>query len=129
MPFALRTLIYVLACGLAALSLLGHAQEGAPADGAAAPASRAAAVQQTKCARPVYPPEGLRAKWTGVSTLAFLIGADGAVRDARILKSSGHDALDDAALAALKVCRFEPATKHGDPVESWVPVQYVWTLD
>jgi TonB family protein len=83
---------------------------------------------QKTCVRPRYPAEALRNEWTGESTIAFLIGADGTVKEAKILKSSGHDILDEAAKDALSQCRFKPARKDGQPVASWQPVQYVWAI-
>ncbi len=80
------------------------------------------------CAPPVYPAEALQARMSGVSTMAFLVGSDGAVREARLLKSSGHAILDQAAQAALRLCRFTPAVKNGQPVAAWRPVQYAWAL-
>jgi len=67
-------------------------------------------------------------RMSGVSTMAFLVGSDGAVREARLLKSSGHAILDQAAQAALRLCRFTPARKNGEPVAAWQPVQYAWAL-
>ena len=65
---------------------------------------------------------------SGVSMMAFLVGSDGTVREARLLKSSGHAILDQAAEAALRLCRFRPTLKDGQPVAAWQPVQYAWAL-
>lgn len=80
------------------------------------------------CARPVYPPEALQARMSGVSMMAFLVGSDGKVRETRLLKSSGYTILDQAAEAALRLCRFKPAVKNGHTVAAWQPVQYAWSL-
>jgi protein TonB len=80
------------------------------------------------CPPPVYPAEALQARMSGVSTMAFLVGSDGVVREARLLKSSGHAILDQAAQAALRLCRFTPVVKNGHPVAAWRPVQYAWAL-
>jgi protein TonB len=81
------------------------------------------------CVMPVYPKEALRNEWTGKSTLSFLIGVDGRVKDSKVVKSSGHEILDEAAREALSKCQFKPATVDGKLQEAWHPVQYVWTLD
>jgi TonB family protein len=81
------------------------------------------------CRRPVYPREAIRNEWVGVSHIAFLIGVDGQVKDAKVVKSSGHPILDEAAMSALSTCQFKPATQDGKLVEAWHPVQYVWSLD
>jgi TonB family protein len=65
---------------------------------------------------------------SGVSMMAFLVGSDGAVRESRLLKSSGYAILDQAAEAALRLCRFRPALKNGQPAAAWQPVQYAWSL-
>jgi D-alanyl-D-alanine endopeptidase (penicillin-binding protein 7) len=36
--------------------------------------------------------------------------------------------MDEAARGALLRCRFAPALRDGQPVPTWHPVQYVWTL-
>ncbi len=110
---------------LAACCLTASAQTATPtpADAAQAPPPRKI------CARPAYPREALRKEWTGTSSIAFLIGVDGLVKEAKVVKSSGHDILDTAAMDALSLCQFKPARKDGEPVEAWQPVQYVWTLN
>ena len=40
----------------------------------------------------------------------------GNVKDPAVESSSGHDSLDQAALDAVSVWRFKPATLHGKPV-------------
>jgi len=90
-----------------------------------APPSQQPSVAQD-CAPPAYPPGTQDARMSGVSMMAFLVGSDGAVRETRLLKSSGHAVLDEAAQAALKLCHFRPALKDGQPVAAWQPVQYVW---
>jgi protein TonB len=120
----------ILACALAALTLAARAEDpkgATPGASAATPAFTQPA--PTNCPKPVYPAEAKQAHWTGVSTVAFLISTDGSVRDARVLRSSGHAVLDDATVSALKGCAFRPAMKNGHTVESWQPLQYVWALD
>ncbi|MBI3268465.1 MAG: energy transducer TonB [Planctomycetes bacterium] len=75
---------------------------------------------------PPYPARARRAGWEGAVLLDVLVGVDGACRQARILASSGHPVLDEAALRAVKEWRFEPARQAGRPVESHVelPVEF-----
>lgn len=119
---------------LTALALTGCVQSPAPdrvaaaAQAQPAPPAQQQAPAAQDCARPAYPAEALQARMSGVSMMAFLIGSDGAVREARLLKSSGYAILDEAAQAALKLCRFKPALKDGQPVPAWRPVQYAWAL-
>ncbi|AVR98706.1 energy transducer TonB [Pseudoduganella armeniaca] len=97
--------------------------------GAAHAASTPAAADIGNCARPEWPREALRLGQHGKVTLEFLVGEDGSVRDARVAGSSGHPLLDVAAQEGIRRCRFKPATQDGQPVESWMKLQYVWTLD
>jgi protein TonB len=96
---------------------------------AAGPVTVAAVVDFNTCARPEYPKNSLRNEETGVTQLQFLIGADGAVKESKLSKSSGFRDLDRAAQNALSRCRFKPGMANGVAQESWTNVQYVWTLE
>lgn len=89
----------------------------------------AALANADACALPSYPARSARNGDTGTVTLALLIGADGKVGASRIQRSSGHPELDRAAVAALKLCAFKPATTNGVPEAAWGQIEYVWTLD
>ncbi|HEY0061232.1 MAG TPA: energy transducer TonB [Telluria sp.] len=113
------SLVKTAAVGAAALilSACAHAAQ-----------DKKAVVNFASCAKPVYPAEAIKATREGTVTLKFLIGADGAVIDTGVEKSSGHPDLDEAARTAIKLCKFEPAIKKGKPVQEWLHMQYVWTL-
>ncbi len=82
------------------------------------------------CAAPQYPEDAEDMGQTGTSVVQFLIGADGAVVQSRVAGSSGHAALDQAALQALGQCKFKPAIgADGQPQEAWTSIRYVWTLN
>jgi D-alanyl-D-alanine endopeptidase (penicillin-binding protein 7) len=81
------------------------------------------------CAKPEYPAADMAAGHQGTVTLRFLVSAAGKVSAARVARSSGYAAMDEAARAAIAQCRFRPARKDGRPVQQWTAVQYVWTLD
>jgi TonB family protein len=120
----------LFAAALAAVSLNVAAQTSPPAPAETTQTFPPPVPAPRKvCGKPVYPVQALRNEWTGKVTIAFLIGVDGAVKDAKIVKSSGHDVLDEAARDSLSQCRFKPATVDGKAQEAWQPVQYVWTLD
>jgi TonB family protein len=113
---------------MTALALAGCVQSSATRT-AAVPAQAQQPPQPGEdCAPPVYPPEAVQARMTGVSMMAFLVGSDGTVRESRLLKSSGYAILDRTAEAALRLCRFKPALKNGHTVAAWQPVQYAWSL-
>lgn len=85
-----------------------------------------AVAQFNSCAKPAYPAEAYARRTEGTVTLRFLIDTDGSVADALVAKSSGDRSLDEAARAAIAMCRFTPAFADGKPARAWVPVQYVW---
>lgn len=68
--------------------------------------------------QPPYPPALIRAEIEGEVTVRVTIGPDGRVK--RIDKiSADHDAFFEATRRhALRVWRFEPATRDGRPIES-----------
>jgi len=81
------------------------------------------------CDKPEYPRNSLRNGDTGVVTLELLIGTDGKVSESKVLKSSGHRELDQAAVAGLSLCKFTPAKLNGQPQKSWAKLQYAWNVE
>jgi TonB family protein len=81
------------------------------------------------CSKPEYPKQSLRLNEEGLTKLMFLIRTDGTVGRTVVLESSVSADLDRAAQAALAKCVFRPPTDHGEPVETWQPVTYKWSLD
>lgn len=108
----------------------------APSAVAAAPSNagsgqvRTAVLADPKaCALPDYPARAAREGISGTTQLALLVGIDGRVTSSRIEHSSGSRELDRAAVNALSLCRFKPATNNGVPEAGWAQLAYVWTLD
>jgi len=81
------------------------------------------------CALPDYPAAAARRGDSGTTMLALLVGADGRVSSARIERSSGSRDLDRAAINALSLCTFKPATTNGVAEAGWAKLAYVWKLD
>lgn len=81
------------------------------------------------CAKPDYPARAARNGESGTVTLALLVGTDGKVAGSRVQKSSGSHDLDKAAVSALSMCTFKPATNGGVAEQAWAQIAYVWTLD
>ena len=81
------------------------------------------------CALPDYPAAAARRGDTGTTTLALLVGADGRVSSSRIEQSSGSRDLDRAAINALTLCTFKPATNNGVAEAGWAKLAFVWKLD
>jgi protein TonB len=67
-----------------------------------------------------YPPLLRDAGIGGTVRVYFFIDENGAVQDYRIDQSSGHQALDDAALAVADVYRFTAALNRDKKVPVWV---------
>jgi len=100
-----------------------------PAAKPRAPVRVGAVADARACEKPAYPPGSLRANETGVVLLSFLIDVDGRVLEGKIERSSGHHRLDSAALNALGLCRFKPATVDGKPERTWSRIAYEWKIE
>ena len=81
------------------------------------------------CALPDYPVRAAREGISGTTLLALLVGTDGRVTSSRIERSSGSRDLDRAAVNALSLCRFKPASNNGLAEAGWAQLAYVWTLE
>lgn len=75
-----------------------------------------------------YPPLLRDAGIGGTVTVYFFVDEEGTVRDARIDESSGHRALDQAALKVADVYRFSPALNREEPVPVWVSFPIKFTV-
>ena len=81
---------------------------------------------KTKHVAPVYPPIAQSANVQGVVILEALLGPDGKVQDARILRSI--PLLDQAALDAVKQWEFTPTLLNGSPVPVIMTATMQFTL-
>ncbi|HSK11164.1 MAG TPA: energy transducer TonB, partial [Vicinamibacterales bacterium] len=77
--------------------------------------------------RPVYPAEALAARVQGVVIVEAMIGPDGRVRDAKLLRSI--PLLDDAALEAVRQWQYTPTLRNGMPVGVVMTVTVNFTLE
>jgi TonB family protein len=67
-----------------------------------------------------YPPLLRDAGIGGTTQVYFLIDEEGVVEQVRLDESSGHEALDTAALNVAGAFRFSPALNGEEPVPVWV---------
>ncbi|RLB39870.1 MAG: hypothetical protein DRH12_10910 [Deltaproteobacteria bacterium] len=76
---------------------------------------------------PPYPAIARRRGYQGTVILEVLVSKDGAVKDLRVFKSSGHKELDKTAMRAVKKWIFEPGKKGSTPIDMWVkvPIRFV----
>lgn len=79
--------------------------------------------------KPAYPRIARQRHWEGRLVLRVYVTADGRCGDLSVYRSSGHESLDESALAAVRQWRFMPG-KHGDAaIASWVNVPIEFTLE
>jgi len=79
--------------------------------------------------RPQYPDLARQAGIEGKTVVKALVDIDGSIIAAKILKSSGNQMLDQAALAAARKSKFTPAKQRDKFVRVWVaiPVTFILT--
>ena len=65
---------------------------------------------------PPYPERARQQGVEGTVVLRLTVGADGLPGNVRVSRSSGHAALDEAAIAHMRRARFSPALKDGKAV-------------
>lgn len=79
--------------------------------------------------KPNYPRTARQRHWEGRVVLQVFVTADGRCGELSVQRSSGHEALDEAAMDAVRQWRFVPG-KHGDTaVASWVNVPIEFALE
>ena len=79
--------------------------------------------------RPPYPPLSKRLNEQGKTTLRVLIGVDGLPQRAEIVKSSGFERLDQAAMATVMRWRYLPGKRGGVAEAMWFNVPINWVLE
>ena len=65
---------------------------------------------------PDYPERARRQGLSGSVELRLMVGVDGAVREVEVLSAQPPGVFDQAAVAAVRQWRFQPATYEGRPV-------------
>ena len=76
--------------------------------------------------KPVYPPDAMTARVQGVVIIETIVGPDGSIENARVLRPVPM--LSDAALAAASQWRFTPTELNGTPVAVMLTVTVNFTL-
>ena len=76
-----------------------------------------------------YPLAARRRREEGVVHVRVRVDAGGRPDQATVILSSGHDALDRAALATVRATRFKPYTEDGVPRPFWVVMPLVFELE
>ena len=78
---------------------------------------------------PEYPRLAKQAGITGVVWVKALVDKDGTVKKAIVLKSSGNESLDEAAVEAAPSNKFKPGIQNGRPIAVWVSYKVNFSLD
>ena len=79
--------------------------------------------------RPLYPPLSKRLGEQGQVVYSVLIGTDGLPVSARLVKSSGFDRLDQAAMSAVMRWRYSPGKRNGVATAMSFNVPIHWVLE
>ncbi|HUA33325.1 MAG TPA: energy transducer TonB [Candidatus Binataceae bacterium] len=107
----------------------GGTGDNGPGIGNGAPGDSLAHANYGEDPLPPYPSHSRRDGEEGTVLLHVLVGSNGTVERVEIARSSGFDALDDAALDTVRErWRFVPARHDGLAAESWVLVPIRFAL-
>lgn len=85
-------------------------------------------LKNDSCGEPVYPVISKLKNEQGKVGVKLLIDETGKVIEGKVAVSSGFAELDEGAVAFLSLCKFEPATKNGVPIQVWYPLNHRWVL-
>ncbi|MCK4251580.1 energy transducer TonB [candidate division WOR-3 bacterium] len=78
--------------------------------------------------KPRYPELARKAGIEGNTVIKALVNIDGTIIEAKVLKSSGNQMLDQAALAAARKAKFTPAKQRDKYVRVWVSIPIKFRL-
>ncbi len=78
---------------------------------------------------PEYPEAAKKAGIEGIAVVKVLVDTTGSIIKAEILKSSGNEMLDEAALEAAKEADYSPKKVLGRPVRDWTTVSFRFKLN
>lgn len=85
--------------------------------------------QVVKNVEPDYPVIAKRAGVGGQVVIRAVIGRDGTVKSAELLKGLGQFGMDEAALEAVKRRVYTPGKLEGKPVEVIMTIRVIYSLD
>lgn len=71
---------------------------------------------------PPYPLLARRRNYEGEVLLEVLVTREGTVGSVRLIKSSGYEILDRAAMKGIRMWLFHPGKRGGEAIEMWVKV-------
>lgn len=74
--------------------------------------------------KPRYPAKAVKQGIQGKAIVAVTVAQDGSVLGVELYKSSGDRDLDLSAMEAAKKCKFRPAMKNGEAIQSTVTMPF-----
>ncbi len=77
----------------------------------------------------VYPVWAVRQGWQGKVDIAIEVLINGKVGKWKVMKSSGHQVLDDQAVKAVRGWEFHPAVKEGKVIVTCIQIPVIFQLD
>lgn len=89
----------------------------------------ASAIQYLEPPEPVYPRASRRAGEAGLVVVRVFVGTDGLPKQLQLLRSSGFERLDAAALDGVGRARFRPPTENGQPTAGWARIPIPFELE
>lgn len=109
--------LFVCSCLIAVVAFASNAHSSEVVD----------AKRTASSCEPSYPARSRRLQETGVVRVKMLITVEGLPTQIQVVKSSGHERLDQAALEGAACFRFEPGRVNGIPTALWyeVPVRFI----
>ncbi len=76
-----------------------------------------------------YPRWAIRQGWEGRLSLAIEVRTDGTVGKTKVMQSTGHKILDQAAEKAIRTWHFHPTMKDGRAIRDCVQIPVTFKLD
>lgn len=92
-------------------------------------AETAAPPKSVNCSGPDYPRAWINENLEGTVRLSVLVAADGSVKDAKLVESSGYRAMDKASLRASSTCKFSATTTRSGSASGWTDLQFKWVTN
>ena len=86
-------------------------------------------LKTVNCIAPNYPAAWMDDEVQGTVRLAVLVRADGSVKEAKVVESSGRRMLDKASLHATSSCKFDTASLGSESASGWTTLEFKWVVE
>jgi TonB family protein len=111
------------------LATLAWASQGDAGKHAKAEAAAETGPTYRRLSPPKYPQAAIDAKQEGKLLLRVLVAPDGSVSEVEVESATLPGAFDRAAIDTVRLWQFNPATRNGAPVATWVQVPICFSLN